>query len=56
MCVNVGAAFGRVNVSDFWYGRKSIQKDCELKFHQHAKDIKSIIQPHPQQSNDFSYN
>jgi hypothetical protein len=45
-CVDVGATFGRVNVLDFWYGRKSIQKECELKFHQYTNDIKLIIQPH----------
>jgi hypothetical protein len=45
-CIDVGAAFGRVDVLDFWYGRKSLHKECELKFHQHIKDIKSIIQSH----------
>ncbi len=45
-CVDVSATFGRVDVSDYWYGRKSIRDEYELKFHQHMKDIKSIIQPH----------
>lgn len=45
-CVDIGAAFGRVNVSDFWYGRKSVQHECELKYHQYTTNIKSTIQSH----------
>ncbi|CAF4006250.1 unnamed protein product [Rotaria sp. Silwood2] len=45
-CIDVGATFGRVNAHDIWYGRRSIQNECELKFHQHREDIKSIIQPY----------
>jgi hypothetical protein len=46
VCIDVGATFGRVNVSDVWYGRQSIHSECDEKFHQHLKDIKSIIQPY----------
>jgi DNA-binding XRE family transcriptional regulator len=45
-CIDIGATFGRVDVSDIWYGRQTIRYECDQKFNQYVEHIKSVIRPY----------
>jgi hypothetical protein len=43
-CVDVGARWGKINIPDIWFGRKSIRDECYSKFISYENEIMKEIQ------------
>ena len=42
-CINIGAEYGKVPISNIWYGRKTVQGTCILQKEEVTKKIKGIL-------------
>ena len=42
-CISIGARWGKIDVRDIWYGRKTIRDECHSKFISQKHRIKNEI-------------
>jgi hypothetical protein len=43
-CIDIGARWGKIDIQDIWYGRRTIRDECYNKFISHKNKIKNEIQ------------